>query len=190
MMQNWQNELMQDNEKVFSHIFNKYYALLCAASYQYIQDVQISESVAEDVFCNLWEKRKELLPVSSLKAYLLRAVRNQSIDYLRSLKSAQFLDLESANSLCFVSEEELFEQYVLEELEKKLTEQIALLPEECRRVFCLSRYDGKSYAEISETLNISINTVKYHIKNALSTLRREMGPYLLLIVAAYFYTFI
>lgn len=154
-----------------------------------MQDVQISEAVAEDVFFTLWEKRHEALPVSSLKAYLLKAVRNHSIDYLRTQKNEQFLDLESVTSRCFVREEDIFERYVMEELETMISEKIALLPEECQKVFYLSRYENKSYAEIAEELNISINTVKYHIKNALSTLRRELEPYLLLILSVYFSLF-
>ncbi|WP_289749112.1 RNA polymerase sigma-70 factor [Bacteroides acidifaciens] len=189
MMQKWQEELKKENEKAFSIIFNEYYSLLCAVSYQYVQDVQISEAVAEDVFFTLWEKRHEALPVSSLKAYLLKAVRNHSIDYLRTQKNEQFLDLESVTSRCFVREEDIFERYVMEELETMISEKIALLPEECQKVFYLSRYENKSYAEIAEELNISINTVKYHIKNALSTLRRELEPYLLLILSVYFSLF-
>lgn len=77
----------------------------------------------------------------------------------------------------------------MEELETMISEKIALLPEECQKVFYLSRYENKSYAEIAEELNISINTVKYHIKNALSTLRRELEPYLLLILSVYFSLF-
>ena len=140
-------------------------------------------------FFTLWEKRHEALPVSSLKAYLLKAVRNHSIDYLRTQKNEQFLDLESVTSRCFVREEDIFERYVMEELEAMISEKIALLPEECQKVFYLSRYENKSYAEIAEELNISINTVKYHIKNALSTLRKELGPYLLLILSVYFSLF-
>ncbi len=184
MMQKWQEELKNGNEKAFNIIFNEYYSFLCAVAYQYVQDVQISEAVAEDVFFTLWEKRGEVLPVISLKAYLLKAVRNHSIDYLRTRKDEQFLDLEAATSRCFVHEEDIFERYVMEELQAMISEKIALLPEECRKVFCLSRYENKSYAEIAEELYISVNTVKYHIKNALSILRKELEPYLLLVVSA------
>ena len=189
MMQKWQEELKKGKEKAFSIIFNEYYSLLCAVSYQYVQDVQISEAVAEDVFFTLWEKRNEVLPVSSLRAYLMKAVRNHSIDYLRTQKNELFLDLESVASRCFVREEDIFERYVMEELEVMISEKIALLPEECQKVFYLSRYESISYAEISEELGVSINTVKYHIKNALSTLRKELEPYLLLILSIYFSLF-
>lgn len=189
MMQKWQEELKKGNEKVFSIIFNEYYSLLCAVSYQYVQDVQISEAVAEDVFYTLWEKRSEALSVVSLRAYLLKSVRNHSIDYLRTQKNERFLDLESVASRCFVHEEDIFERYVMEELEAMISERIALLPEECQKVFYLSRYENKSYLEISEELNISVNTVKYHIKNALSILRKDLEPYLLLILCTYFALF-
>lgn len=189
MMQMWQGELRKGSEKAFSIIFNEYYTLLCAVSYQYVQDVQISEAVAEDVFYTLWEKREEVLPVSSLKAYLLKAVRNHSIDYLRTRKTEHFLDLDFATGSCFVREEDIFERYVMEELERKITEKVSLLPEECQKVFYLSRYENKSYAEIAVELNISINTVKYHIKNALATLRKELEPYLLIVLSIYIFTF-
>ena len=63
------------------------------------------------------------------------------------------------------------------------------MPEECRKVFLLSRYGDKSYAEIADELNISVNTVKYHIKKALSLLREELKDYILAITALYFYLF-
>lgn len=189
MMQKWQEELKKGNEKAFSIIFNEYYSLLCTVSYQYVQDVQISEAVAEDVFFALWEKRRDVLPVASLRAYLLKSVRNHSIDYLRTQRNDLFLDWEEASSRCFVREEDLFERYVTEELETLIAEKIALLPEECRKVFCLSRYENKSYTEIAEELGISVNTVKYHIKNALSILRKELEPYLLLVLGACFSLF-
>ena len=56
------------------------------------------------------------------------------------------------------------------------------MPEECRNVFVLSRYDGLQNQEIANRLNISINTVKYHIKNALSNLRIELQEYIAFLI--------
>ena len=58
---------------------------------------------------------------------------------------------------------------------------IDALPDECRRVFIESRMEEKSYQEIADELGITINTVKYHIKNALRQLRETLGPQLMLI---------
>lgn len=83
----------------------------------------------------------------------------------------------------------MIEQIVSSELEKKIEEIIQSMPEECKKVFLLSRYGNKSYAEIANELNISVNTVKYHIKKALSLFREELKDYLLTITALYFYLF-
>ena len=82
----------------------------------------------------------------------------------------------------------MFEQIILSELEDKIEDIIREMPEECRKVFLLSRYGDKSYAEIADELNISVNTVKYHIKKALSLLREELKDYILA-TALYFYLF-
>ena len=52
------------------------------------------------------------------------------------------------------------------------------LPEQCRRVFQLSRFEEKRYEEIAAELDISVNTVKYHIKRALALLHEDLGKYL------------
>jgi RNA polymerase sigma-70 factor (ECF subfamily) len=64
------------------------------------------------------------------------------------------------------------------ELEQKINDSIEHLPVECRNVFKLSRFDNLSYDEIAERLDISSNTVRYHIKNALSTLRTNLREYM------------
>jgi RNA polymerase sigma-70 factor (ECF subfamily) len=52
------------------------------------------------------------------------------------------------------------------------------LPEECGRVFRLSRFEEKKYEEIARELGISVNTVKYHVKHALVLLHEALGKYL------------
>lgn len=179
-----QEDLMAGDETVFSLLFNRYYSYLSAVAFQYVPDKQIVESISEDVLFILWEKRKEILPLTSIKSYLLKSVRNKSIDYLRSSANRYFENIDS--STCFIPDEELFEKYVLSELEKHIEEEINLLPKECRKVFCISRYEGMSYDEIALNLGISINTVKYHIKNAICILRKRLAPYLSLVMITYF----
>lgn len=173
-----QNALRQGSEEAFSLVFHEYYSLLCAVAYQYVKDVPASESLAEDALCTLWERRSELLPLHSLRGWLLRAVRNRSIDHLRSIHADRQLDIETAARQCFVADDDVFERYVRMELEREIEAHVNALPTECQQVFRMSRYDGMTYNEIAQRLGISVNTVKYHIKNALTTLRRDLKPYL------------
>jgi RNA polymerase sigma-70 factor (ECF subfamily) len=75
-------------------------------------------------------------------------------------------------------------------MEKELQNVVDLavnrLPEQTKKVFELKRYENLSYEEISIQLNISINTVKYHIKNALKILREELGEYLTALILLFF----
>ena len=106
---------------------------------------------------SIWEKREQLIISTSVKSYLLTSVHNKCIDYLRSRsREAEVFSLESeiGSSSCYIPDQEMFEQIVSSELEKKIEEIIQSMPEECKKVFLLSRYGNKSYAEIANELNI------------------------------------
>ena len=186
------DRLRRGDHQAFKLIFDQYYALMCAIAYEYVEDYYISQNIAEDVMLSIWEKREQLNISVSVKSYLLTSVRNKSIDYLRcssrEMEAVSF-DSETGSSHCFVSDEELFGQIVLFELENKIQQVIDKMPDECKKVFLLSRYEEKSYVEIAEELNISVNTVKYHIKKALSILREELKEYTLIMIALYYYLF-
>ena len=74
-----------------------------------------------------------------------------------------------------------------QELEEKLLKCIEELPKECRAVFKKSRFEQKKYEEIADELKISVNTVKYHIKNALASIQLHMGDYLKLLILYMFW---
>ena len=178
--------LRKDKQKAFRKIFDQYYSLLCAIAYHYVKDTSVSASLAEDALLSIWEKHEDITFTTSLKSYLMRTVRNKSIDYLRISRLEQtFIDIEEFGNYSFISDEEVFEKYMLAELEEKIVDAIGTLPEECRNVFIMSRFDERSYQEIADHLNISINTVKYHMKRALSLLRDELKDYLVLMVVFY-----
>ena len=186
------NGIRKGDHDTFRFIFDHYYALMCSIAYEYVEDYHLSQNIAEDVMLSIWEKREQLIISTSVKSYLLTSVHNKCIDYLRSRsREAEVFSLESeiGSSSCYIPDQEMFEQIVSSELEKKIEEIIQSMPEECKKVFLLSRYGNKSYAEIANELNISVNTVKYHIKKALSLFREELKDYLLTITALYFYLF-
>ena len=70
-------------------------------------------------------------------------------------------------------ENELYERFQLA-LEK--------LPEKCRMVFNLSRFEELKYQEIADRLEISIKTVEAHMGKALKTLRVELAEFLPLLL--------
>ena len=82
----------------------------------------------------------------------------------------------------FVEDEHPLGYLLEQELESELIRNIEELPLECRTVFKKNRFEQKKYEEIAIELNISVNTVKYHMKKALSCLQQRMEKYLKLLV--------
>src|SRR6185436_6170324 len=78
------------------------------------------------------------------------------------------------------------QQTELEELDYHLNKNIEDLPEKSRAVFKLSRFENYSVNEIATELNISPNTVKYHITYALKTLRLNLRHLCMLILFLFY----
>lgn len=186
------NKLKSGDEGAFKCIYNQYYVTLCRFAYRLLGDASLVEEIVDDVIFHLWEHRTEINITFSIRAYLLRAVRNQCLNKLNAQAGADEINFSSLSFPEGVLEKMLLDDnsplgYLLEqELDGKLLECIEKLPKECRNVFKKSRFEQKTYDEIASELNISSNTVKYHIKNALSFIRANMGEYLKLVVLFFF----
>lgn len=176
------SRIKNGDEKAFEQLYHKYYELLCRFAAQILHNPKIAEEVVDDVFFHIWDTR-DSLEISSLQAYLVRAVRNKS---LRTISSPAYQNEMKASSLTseslpfydYLSDRDHPIGWIIEkEMEKQLMDAINALPDECQRVFRMSRFEGKKYSEIAECLGISVNTVKYHIKNAIKQLSKMIIPY-------------
>lgn len=187
-------KLKQGDEKAFKHIYDCHYVLLCRFAWQLLDDASLAEEIVDDTIFYLWEHRAEVEITYSIRAYLMRAVRNRCLNELHSLrhqKEIRFSSFAMPENMDFLDRVFVEHDHPLgllleRELEEKLRECIEQLPAECRTVFKKSRFEQKKQDEIASELNISVNTVKYHIKNALSFLQERMGTYLKLLI---FYIF-
>ena len=113
-------------------------------------------------------------------------VRNFSLNYLQKNyveKEVSLNGLDITSPLLFLSDEYPLGRLLEKEMSEKLHEEINRLPKETRQVFILSRLEELKHEEIAERLGISVNTVKYHIKQALSILRDRLKDYQLVFLA-------
>lgn len=161
--------------KVFEYIYQCYFEMLCRFSYGFVSDQSTAEDLVSDVFLEFWNKREQIEIKSSLKAYLLIAVRNNTLTYLGKLKlersrNAEFLYFSSLNQDVNVQLERFIQ---IEKMEDKLQVSIDQLPPQCRQIFNMSRYDQFSYKEIAEKLNLSVGTVKTQLARALKKIRSD-----------------
>lgn len=181
------DQLKRGNEEAYKYIYDHHYVLLCHVANQYVRDTFLAETVVGDVIFHLWEIRDALNITTSVRSYLIRAVRNRCLDYINSeheKKEVSFSGLvpqDMPEERYLQSDNYPLGTLLERELENEIRIAIRKLPPECRRVFEKSRFEEKKYEEIAAELNISINTVKYHIKNALSLLQKELSKYLIVL---------
>jgi len=186
-------QLKQGDEKAYRFLYDNHYELLCHIAHEYLKDDFLSETIVGDTIFNLWEKRLTLDIQTSLRAYLVRAVRNRCINYLRQgyvSKETRIQptdDLLDSEGILAISDDYPLATLLEKELEQKITKSIELLPDECRTVFEMSRFENLKYQEISVKLGISVNTVKYHMKNALSKLTADLKKYLITLIFTLLY---
>jgi len=178
-------QLKRGEEIAYRHIFDHHYQVLCRIANEFLKDDFLSETIVGDVIFHLWEKREELNIQTSLRAYLVRSVRNRCINYLQQeYVRKETNDLPSDDALQSAGIHSVSDHYPLatlleKELENEIVKSIENLPEECRTVFEMSRFQNLKYLEIADKLGISVNTVKYHIKNALAKLSYDLNKYLI-----------
>jgi RNA polymerase sigma-70 factor (family 1) len=178
------SEIKAGNTKAFDSLFIMYFIPLCSYATKFVETQANAEDLVEDFFCDFWINRKSININTSIKSYLFRSVHNRGIDYVRRQKIMPGF-VEHRNY--FIRDKELLEpstpaytiaNLISQEIVQELTVAIDSLPEQCKKVFCLSRFDGLKYEEISRKLNISINTVKTQMSKALKLLRFKLEKYL------------
>lgn len=164
---------LQGNEEAFNVIYEKYAWQLLDEAYKRLQSKEAAKEAVQEVFINLFLKRREIRYTQNLGGYLFTALRNKTLDIIRRdlLHATHQRMLAKQQSPYFSIEDKLWHK----ELEARLQHSIQLLPGKCREVFLLSRFEGLSYKSIAQKLRISVNTVEKHMVKALRILRSEIG---------------
>jgi len=173
--------IRQGNERIFEVVFRKYYQSLCNYANSILKEMDEAEEIVQNLFSGLWEKRGDLEITISLKSYLYRAVHNHCLNRIKHLKIREEYQ-EYANSYYESSYESVGQTVMKNELEGRINEAIEKLPEQCRVIFKMSRFEELKYHEIAEQLGLSPKTVENQVGKALKILRTELAEYLPLVI--------
>lgn len=174
-------QIQQGNESAFEELFRTYYQGLCNYGNSMLKDMDEAEEVVQNVFCQFWEKRENLDIQISLKSYLYKMVHNACLNKIKHQKVKNVYEQYKV-SLGQGQSQPASHLAIENELEAKIKEAINALPEQCRIIFCLSRYEELKYAEIANQLDISVKTVENQMGKALKILREKLSDYLVLLV--------
>jgi len=166
-------------EEAFDFIFRKYYKILVIQAIRFVNVDDIAQSLVQDCFVRLWEKRLELSNVENLYSYLFFMVRNRCIDHLREENRARKVSIDNQK---YIVEWEAEEKIDVEDLSVNLWKAVAQLPDRCRLAFEYSRIDGFTYSQIAQKMGISNKAVEALISRALKMLRANLVDFLGILV--------
>jgi len=173
--------LQQGDEKVFETVFKQHFSSLHAYAFTLLKDTVAAEEVVQSLFLRLWEKKGTIDIRTSLKSYLYRATYNDCMNMLKHWKVRQ-KHQEHVFHFNDFTQEQTANRLHENELKKELQKALNKLPEKCRTVFQMSRFEELKYQEIADRLEISIKTVENQMGKALRILRLALADYLPLLV--------
>ena len=167
----------QFDEHTLESLFRDHFSGLCQFASGYVKQEEVAKEIVQDAFVSLWEKRQTIDLAKPVKSYLTTTVRNKCLNFLRDHKkfSNDLLSLEN------LSEDTGFDQpdkLVEKEIVQQIATGIAELPDKCREIFVLNRYENLKYQQIADKLQISVKTVETQMSKALQHMRIRLAEYL------------
>ena len=162
-----------NDESSLEQIFRQYWTKLYIYAFNVLGEREICEDIVQEIFVNLWTKRQDI-QIYDLNSYLYQSVKYQIFNHFRRSKYEKelFKRFELINT-----EYKIDEIYEKKEMKVHIKNVVSRLPEQRRLIFQMSRYEGLSNREISENLNISLQTVKNQISESLKYIRKSLNNF-------------
>jgi RNA polymerase sigma-70 factor, ECF subfamily len=173
-------QLNQTGDQAFEQLFKTHFKGLHAYACTILRDSDLAEEIVQIVFVKLYERAEKISIETSLEAYLYRSVYHESLNHRKHQRvrsEYRRFALHHMNKSSSSGENSGYR-----ELEARLHQALTELPQQCRTIFQLSRFEGLKYQEIAHRLGLSVKTVENQMGKALRVLRLKLIPYLSLMI--------
>lgn len=177
----WTSALQGGDEKVFEDTYKQYARPLICYAYTIVKDQVAAEEIVQNVFLRIWEKKAQRDIHTSLNAYLYKAVYFESLNFLKHETVQSAYLHHSVHAMKHTNAPSASESLHHRDLEGRLRKALSELPEQCRTVFQLSRFEELKYREIADRLGIAEKTVENHMGKALKLLRLKLADFITII---------
>lgn len=168
--------LNADVEAIFEEVFKTHFKGLHSYACTIVRDESTAEEMVQNVFYKLWEKREQIKVEQSIASYLYRAVYNESLNFIRHSKVKYAYQADAVRTMSEAGNTSTNAE--TRELEQKIQVALSELPEQCRTIFQMSRFEDLKYREIADKLGLSVKTVENQMGKALKVLRHKLAEYL------------
>ncbi len=172
------------DEASFELLFKSHFKGLCWFAVKYVKDLDTAKEIVQDAFINLWEKREHIDLSKPVKSYLSTIIYNKSLNYLRDNKKFN-KDILTFENIYPDTGYHQTDKLIENEISNKIKNALEELPEKCREVFILSRYENLKYQQIADKLHISVKTVEAQMSKALQHMRTRLIDYITLMIIFY-----
>jgi len=176
--QNITKQIREGNLKEFERIFKEFYPQLCLYALRFVKTKDLSEEIVQNLFCHIWENRKELNIHTSIKAYLYRSTYHNALQVLRKIGSHN--KYKEYVKHHFSENDSSTNKLEEKEINRIVQQTLSSLPQRCGTIFKMSRFEGLKYQEIAQKLSISIKTVEANMGKALKAFRHNLKDYMCL----------
>jgi RNA polymerase sigma-70 factor (ECF subfamily) len=176
----------QQDDVTFEVLFKTHYKALHAYAMVILKDEDDAEEIVQQLFLKFWEKRTLLTVQTSLKAYLYKCVYHDSLNFLKHQKvKTKYQDLtQHSMDNAYTPAVNRLE---LSELQEQINLALNDLPEQCRTIFQMSRFEELKYREIADELGLSIKTVENQMGKALRIMRVKLADFLIVVLSCLMY---
>ncbi|MDB5157131.1 MAG: polymerase sigma-70 factor [Mucilaginibacter sp.] len=167
--------IAENNNKAFHALYNRYWDRMLVKAFTLLQSHDLAEEVVQDAFINFWRRRHTVTLKYSFHTYIASVVKYEVMAKLAGRdKQPLYID-----DIAFVNPADHSTQQWLDfdELKSRIETTIHTLPDKCQLVFKLSREEGLTAKQISDSLNISHKTVEAHISKAIKILRVSLSSF-------------
>lgn len=168
--------LKNGNQLAFDTLYNMYKDRIILFATKFIKSREIAEDTYHDVFTQIWINKESLDESKSFSSFLYILVKNRLLDEIRKqLQDKKFRESLSSDTTL----NDTLDGVLSEDFDKLYKESLNKLTHQQRIIFSMSRDEYKTYKEIAEHLNISINTVKSHLSQATNSIRSFIAKYII-----------
>jgi len=178
-------KLKAGNTFAFEVLFYKYRGKIKGFATRLVPTQIDPEEIVQEVFVRIWLNKAQIDPGRNFQSYLFSIAKNLILDHLKSAVNRKLYFIEENFQQDLISDDEAEVKYSAES-EERILQLIQQIPQRRREIFSLSRFEGLTYKQIAERLQISENTVDTQIRNALTFLRKEFHKLGILFIFYFF----
>lgn len=161
--------------ETFEKVFHTYYSALVVYAKTILKDPGEAEDIVQQVFIGVWEKRSVMEIHTSLRALLYKSVYNACLNRIKQLNVRNKYAADVRYNLQNTTADEKIQQ---KELQSRIEQALNLLPEQCGKIFRLSRFEQRKYQEIADELGLSVKTIENQMGKALKIMKEQLKDYL------------